>query len=166
MNAVGAYDQGGDDARTVREMQLDARTVLIDAYAPATEVHPFAPQPLGQGLVKRDAVHAIPRRAERHLVRKIPARPIGWSMMISPLSQRRMTSAEGMTETASTCFSDPRPPKLPCAVGRSRQTPAPDLAHLQRLLIQLEADSTLAQSEREHQSADSATHDGYLELGH
>ena len=85
--------------------------------------------------------------------------------MISPVSQRRMTSADGMTDTASTWFPEPEPAQLARAVARQRDRGA-DLAQLARLLVDLEADPALAKREREDQPADPAADDGDLHVGH
>ena len=74
VHAVGADYQIGCGIRSVRELQLDAGTTLIDAHAAAGEVQPVAAQPLRECLEERDAMHAVVGRAERRLVRPVRAR--------------------------------------------------------------------------------------------
>ena len=85
--------------------------------------------------------------------------------MTSPVSQRRMTSADGTTDTASTWSPSPsrRSSRVPLADSADRRA---DLAQLVRLLVDLKADPALAQGEREDQPADPAADDGDLQVGH
>ena len=163
VHAVGADNQIGCGIRSVRELQLDAGTTLVDAHAAAGEVQPVAAQPLRECLKERDAMHAVVGRAERRLVRPVaPDRVIGDDLAGIPATndQRRWNDRDGLD-----LIADPEAPQLARAVSRQRDRGA-DLAQLPRLLVDLEADPALAQGEREDQPTDPAADDRDLQLGH
>ena len=114
VHAVGADDHVGARRRTVREAAARARADAPRAHAAATEMQPFAAQPLAERLQQRDAVHAVVGRAERRLVARPPDRVVGDHLAGVPL---RMTSADGTTDTASTCSPSPsrRSSRVPLA---------------------------------------------------
>jgi hypothetical protein len=159
MHAVGADDHVGCGARAVRELQLGARTALVDAEAAAAEVQPVACQPIGERLQQRDAMHAVVGRSERRLVHAVaPDRMVGddATCVPGPDDEGRGNDGDGLD-----LLAEPQAPQLTRPIGGERDRSA-DLPQLVSLLIQLEADLALAQRERQDQPADSAADDSDL----
>ena len=115
-----------------------------------------AVQVLAQGLQQRHAVHAVVGRAERRLVRAVaPDRMVGDHLagVAAADHQRGGNDRDGLD-----LLAEPEAPQLPRAVGRQRDRRA-DLAQFVCLLVDVEVDPALAQSEREDQASDAAADD-------
>ena len=97
-------------------MHLGPAAPLLDGHAPPAEVQSLALQPVGERFQERDAVHAVPWRAERCFVHAVaPDRMVGDDLAGIPASddERRRDDRHGLE-----LVPEPEPAQLARAVGR------------------------------------------------